>query len=54
MNYLNMTICMRCGERKELHWFPADYQSHFVWCNRCIATPSGVMPMKQTEEHRRK
>ncbi|MGL5326841.1 MAG: hypothetical protein ACRC91_19325 [Aeromonas sp.] len=45
---------MRCGEIKEYHWFPAVSPIHLYWCNRCIATPSGVMPIKQTEEHRRK
>lgn len=54
MNSLRrVMICMRCGEAKELHWFPVKNKAWFVWCNRCIRTPSGVMPYRQGEQDRR-
>ena len=46
-------LCMRCGESKELHWFPVKNKAWFVWCNRCIGTPSGAMPYRQCEKDRR-
>ncbi|MGL4754791.1 MAG: protein NinD [Aeromonadaceae bacterium] len=47
-----MLICMRCGEKKNAHWFPELITTWCCWCNRCERTPSGMMPLPQCEQDR--
>ncbi|XEH02143.1 protein ninD [Edwardsiella tarda] len=46
-------LCSRCGELKDDHWFPREYSSWRVLCNRCIESPAGDFPIRQTKEHKR-
>ncbi|WP_370557320.1 protein NinD [Edwardsiella tarda] len=48
-----MMLCSRCGELKDDHWFPREYSSWRVLCNRCIESPAGDFPIRQTKEHKR-
>ncbi|WP_338112166.1 protein NinD [Rosenbergiella australiborealis] len=45
--------CCRCRESKDWHYFNDGQMYWNYWCIRCQKSPTGSLPIRQTEEHRR-
>ncbi|MES4614206.1 protein NinD [Ewingella sp. CoE-038-23] len=46
-----MESCYRCGERKEVERFRPGQNYWNRLCIRCELSPSGAMPIRETDEH---